>query len=467
MNFNLYNTLTNKKEEFRPVHKNKINMYVCGITVYDYCHIGHGRVLVAFDVITRYLRAQGWDVNYVRNITDIDDKILNRAKENNEAFTDLTKRFIDAMVEDETTLGVLRPDQEPCATEHIGDIIELISRLEEKSFAYRADNGDVYYRVTKFDDYGKLTNKNIEELLSGARIAVEDLKEDPRDFVLWKAAKEGEASWDSPWGKGRPGWHIECSAMSKACLGETLDIHGGGPDLPFPHHENEIAQSEAANGCTYANYWMHAGAVRLNGEKMSKSLGNFFTIRDVLKQYHPEIIRFLLTSSHYRSAINYSEETLVEAKSGLERFYFALRDHSDLDPLSWEEARETPTGKKFTEAMNDDFNTRLALAAMYDLARDINSLRESDTAAAEYAAKTLKALGKVLGLLQSEASEVLQASSGDDSGLNAEQIEALIEERNAAKLSKNYARADEIREQLKADGVVLEDSRGGTTWRRE
>ncbi|WP_372743371.1 cysteine--tRNA ligase, partial [Neptunomonas sp.] len=303
----IYNTLTKQKAPFKPLVEGQINMYVCGITVYDYCHIGHARVMVCFDVITRYLRARNWRVNYVRNITDVDDKIIKRANENGETVEQLTERMIAAMHEDEDALGVLRPDQEPKATAHIDEIIALISTLIEKGYAYPASNGDVYYRVEKFAEYGKLTNQNIDELRSGSRVEVDEAKESPLDFVLWKAVKPGEVSWESPWGAGRPGWHIECSAMSKCCLGDTFDIHGGGPDLPFPHHENEIAQSEAANGCTYANHWMHAGPVRVNSEKMSKSLGNFFTIRDVLAKYDPEVVRFFLARVHYRSYIDYSE----------------------------------------------------------------------------------------------------------------------------------------------------------------
>ncbi|WNO07663.1 cysteine--tRNA ligase [Teredinibacter sp. KSP-S5-2] len=462
VDFSLYNTLSGKKEVFKPLVPGKINMYVCGITVYDYCHIGHARVLIAFDFITRYLRKQGWDVNYIRNVTDIDDKILKRANENGEEFSALAQRFTEAMVEDETRLGIIRPNSEPRATAHMDDILALIQALEDKGYAYQAKNGDVYYRVAKFEGYGKLTNKNSEELLAGARISVEDAKEDPRDFVLWKSAKEGEAYWESPWGKGRPGWHIECSAMSKACLGETLDIHGGGPDLPFPHHENEIAQSEAANGCQYANYWMHAGALRVDGEKMSKSLGNFFTIRDVLQNYHPEVVRFLLINSHYRSPINYSEENLIEAKNGLERFYNALRGYDSVHALDWAAASQTTEGKKYIEAMNDDFNTSIAIATMYELVREINSAK--DSAEAEPKVALLKALAEPLGILQQAADDVLQAATGDE--ISAEDVEALIQARQQAKLDKDWGKADEIREQLTAANIILEDSKEGTTWRR-
>jgi len=461
----IYNTLTRQKEIFKPINPGKISLYVCGVTVYDYCHIGHARVSIAFDVITRFLCSQGWDVNYVHNITDIDDKIIKRANENGEAYTALTARFIQAMHEDEARLGIARASIEPRATDYIDDIIDLTNTLIEKGYAYPATNGDVYYRVTSFADYGKLTNKNVDELLAGARIEVDEIKEDPRDFVLWKASKAGEPAWKSPWGNGRPGWHIECSAMSKKCCGDTFDIHGGGPDLPFPHHENEIAQSEAANGCKYVNYWMHAGAVRVDGEKMSKSLNNFFTIRDVLEKYHPEIIRFLLVSSHYRSPINYSEDSLIEARAGLERFYGGLRDYADVAPLPLRDMQESAYYKAFVEAMNDDFNTRVALAGMYDLVRDLNNAKQ-DPQQAKRLAGELKALGVILGILQENPEVFLQAGGGD--AIAAEEVERLIAERIQAKADKNYARADEIRKYLIAEGVVLEDSRDGTTqWRRE
>jgi cysteinyl-tRNA synthetase len=462
----IYNTLTRQKEIFKPIHPGKISMYVCGITVYDYCHIGHARVLVAFDVITKFLRSQGWDVTYVRNITDIDDKIIKRANENGEGYTALTERFIDFMHEDETRLGIARPDIEPRATAFIDQIVDMNKTLIDKGFAYAADNGDVYYRVTRFADYGKLTNKNVDELLVGARIEVDDVKEDPRDFVLWKAAKAGEPAWKSPWGNGRPGWHIECSAMSKNCCGETFDIHGGGPDLPFPHHENEIAQSEAANGCKYVNYWMHAGAVRVDGEKMSKSLGNFFTIRDVLEKYHPEVVRFLLVSSHYRSPINYAEDNLIEARAGLERFYGALRDYADVTPLNLADIQDDEYYQAFVGAMNDDFNTRVALAGMYDLVRDLNNAGKSNPVLAQKLAGLLKALGLILGILQESPAVFLQA--GNSSQIAANDVEHLIAERIQAKKDKQYARADEIRKELLAAGITLEDSKDGTTqWRRE
>jgi len=466
MALQLYNTLTRKKDLFKPIKPGKIDLYVCGITVYDYCHIGHARVLVAFDAITRYLRSQGWDVNYVRNITDIDDKILRRADENKELYTDLTERMIDAMHEDERSLGILPPNLEPRATGHMDDILDMVQTLVDNHYAYRADNGDVYYRVKRFPDYGKLSNKNPDELLSGARVEVSDVKEDPRDFALWKAADESEAGWPSPWGYGRPGWHIECSAMSTCLLGSTFDIHGGGPDLPFPHHENEIAQSEAATGKHFVNYWMHAGAVRVDNEKMSKSLNNFFTIRDVLEKYHPEVVRYFLLSSHYRSPINYSEANLIEARQGLERFYFALQNFADVPPTSQSELEGSAYYQRFVAAMDDDFNTREAFSAMYDLVRELNTVAGDDQVKAQVLAGELKALGGILGVLQETPDVFLKGSAADGEGLSDADIDALIAEREAAKLNKDYARADEVREELKEQGIVLEDSREGTRWRR-
>lgn len=465
MALTLYNTLTRQKEVFKPIEAGKIRMYVCGITVYDYCHIGHARVLVAFDVITRYLRTRGWDVTYVRNITDIDDKILNRANDNGEPYTALTDRMIDAMHGDEDALGVLRPDLEPRATAYMDDILAMVQILVDNHYAYAADNGDVYYRVSRFADYGKLSGRNPEDLLAGARVEVDEAKEDPRDFALWKSAKPGEVSWESPWGPGRPGWHIECSAMSTCCLGDTFDIHGGGPDLPFPHHENEIAQSEAATGKKYVHYWMHAGAVRVDNEKMSKSLNNFFTIREVLKKYHPEVVRYFLLSSHYRSPINYSEENLIEAKGGLDRFYTALLAFTEVAPAALDTLHASDYYRRFVESMDDDFNTRDALAAMYDLVRDMNTCAKTDPAQATKLAAELKALGGVFGIFTVEPKTFLQGIASD--GPDAEQIETLIAERVAAKKNRDFARADQIRDDLAAQGVVLEDSREGTTWRRE
>ncbi|OUS10809.1 cysteine--tRNA ligase [Gammaproteobacteria bacterium 53_120_T64] len=466
MALQLYNTLTRNKDLFKPLKPGKIDLYVCGITVYDYCHIGHARVLVAFDAITRYLRTQGWDVNYVRNITDIDDKILRRADENKELYTDLTARMIDAMHEDERALGILPPNLEPRATAHMDDILDMVQTLVDNHYAYRADNGDVYYRVKRFPDYGKLSNKNPDELLSGARVEVTGVKEDPRDFALWKAADESEAGWPSPWGYGRPGWHIECSAMSTCLLGSTFDIHGGGPDLPFPHHENEIAQSEAATGKHFVNYWMHAGAVRVDNEKMSKSLNNFFTIREVLKKYHPEVVRYFLLSSHYRSPINYSEDNLIEARQGLERFYFALQNFADVPATALAELGDSAYYQRFVAAMDDDFNTREAFSAMYDLVRELNTVAREDQHRAQALAAELKALGGILGVLEAEPEAFLKGAVGEGEGLADADIDALIAEREAAKLNKDYARADEVREELKEQGIVLEDSREGTRWRR-
>jgi cysteinyl-tRNA synthetase len=465
MSLQIYNTLSRKKEVFTPLQPGKISMYVCGITVYDYCHLGHGRLLAVFDVVSRFLRSQGWDLTYVRNITDIDDKILRRASEQNQDYQELTRYFIDAMLEDESRLGILRPDIEPRATDHINDIIDMIQQLLDKDHAYLASNGDVYYRVTSFESYGRLSNKNLEDLLVGARVEVDDAKEDPRDFALWKCAQASEVGWDAPWGRGRPGWHIECSAMSKDCLGATFDIHGGGPDLPFPHHENEIAQSEAANSCKYVNYWMHAGALRVDGEKMSKSLGNFFTLREVLKHYHPEVIRYLLISSHYRSPINYSEDSLIEARAGLERFYATLRHYSDVVPAALSDLADSSYYQEFVRSMNDDFNTRQALATMYELVREINSVAQAQPEKAKALAGDLKAMAGILGILQEDPQQFLHAGAAGSVG--AEEIERLVAERKQAKQEKNYARADEIRTMLLEKGVVLEDSPTGTQWRRE
>jgi cysteinyl-tRNA synthetase len=417
--------------------------------------------MVAFDVITRYLRARGWDVTYVRNITDVDDKIIKRAAENSETPDALTGRMIEAMHEDETRLSVLRPDMEPRATAHMDDILALVQTLIDKGFAYAATNGDVYYRVEKFDGYGKLTRQNIDELRSGSRVNVEEAKESPLDFVLWKAAKPGEVSWESPWGPGRPGWHIECSAMSKCCLGDTFDIHGGGPDLPFPHHENEIAQSEAANGVQYVNTWVHAGPVRVNSEKMSKSLGNFFTIRDVLEKYDAEVVRYFLASVHYRSYIDYSEDSLKEARSALERFYQALGsvECADAEPDNDFETR-------FYAAMDDDFNTPRALAVLFELVSELNrAVREGSLEAGKLAAQ-LKRLGGIIGLLQQSPDAFLKGQ--DRAGeLSAEQIETLILQRKDARSNRDFALSDKIRDDLAAQGVILKDDRSGTSWYRE
>nr|WP_298249149.1 cysteine--tRNA ligase [uncultured Halomonas sp.] len=468
----IYNTLTRRKEAFTPIDPGKVRMYVCGMTVYDYCHLGHARVMVAFDVITRYLRHRGYDVTYVRNVTDIDDKILRRADENGESIASLTERMIGAMHEDEARLGVLPPDQEPRATRHIDDIVAMIETLIAKDYAYAAPNGDVYYRVRRFEGYGKLNNRDLDEMRSGARIEVDEHKEDPLDFVLWKAAKPGEASWPSPWGEGRPGWHIECSAMSKCCLGETFDIHGGGPDLTFPHHENEIAQSEAANGKPFVNTWMHAGAVRVDHEKMSKSLGNFFTIREVLEHHDPEVVRYLLVASHYRSAINYAPEALADARKSLERFYNSLEGLS-LDGLSPEAASldegtlageaQSDIAQRFAAAMDDDFNTAGALSVLFDLARELNRARKEAPDRAPALAAELRRLGGILGLLQQDPASFLKAGAGE-LPLTEAQIQARIDARAAAKKARDFAAADAIRDELAALGIILKDSREGTGW---
>ncbi|SFM20150.1 cysteine--tRNA ligase [Marinobacter zhejiangensis] len=456
----IYNTLSQQKEELQPLESGKVRMYVCGMTVYDYCHLGHARVLVAFDVITRYLRHSGYDVHYVRNITDIDDKILKRADENGEVYTDLTQRMIQAMHEDEARLGVLSPTEEPRATAHIDDIIAMIRVLISKGHAYAADNGDVYFAVDSFKGYGKLSKKKLEDLLAGARVDVEAAKRSPADFALWKAAKEGEVSWSSPWGDGRPGWHIECSAMSTCCLGNTFDIHGGGPDLMFPHHENEIAQSEAATGEEFARVWMHAGAIRVNKEKMSKSLGNFFTIREILEKYPAEVVRYFLVSSHYRSQVDYSEDNLAEAGRTLTKLYHALRG---LVPSK--DVAETEHDRRFADAMNDDFNTAGAIAVLHAVAADINQCRrDGDEQAARDSAAVLVRLGKVLGLLQQDPEAFFQADTGSD--LSAEDIEALIQARADARKGRDFAEADRIRDELLEKGIILDDSREGTTWRR-
>jgi len=458
----VYNTLTRKKEPFIPLEEGKVKMYVCGVTTYDYCHIGHARMFVAFDVISRYLRHRGFDVTYVRNITDIDDKILNRAKANGELYSDLTERFIKASQEDEAALHVQRPDQEPRATAHIEEIISLIQRLIRDDYAYKVESGDVYYSVSQFANYGQLSNKNPEELLAGARIEIGELKRDPRDFVLWKAAADGDVGWDSPWGYGRPGWHIECSAMSTCCLGDSFDIHGGGTDLEFPHHENELAQSEAATGKQFSKYWLHNGSVRVDNEKMSKSLGNFFTVRDVLKLYSGEVIRYLLISSQYRSPINYSDQGLHQAQAALERFYTALRD---LDIEGAKELVNSRFEKAFCAAMDDDFNTPVALGVLFDLAREINRQRSDDLECAAQLGRLLVKLGGIIGLLQGSPEEYLQGT--DDSAVDGALIDSLIVQRREARANKDWAMADQIRDKLVEMKVVVEDSADGSTWRIE
>jgi cysteinyl-tRNA synthetase len=464
----IYNSLTRNKEVFKPIQPGKVGMYVCGMTVYDLCHLGHARVLVVFDAVTRYLRFSGYDVTYVRNITDIDDKIINRANENGEDFTVLTRRFIQAMHEDAEALGVLPPDEEPTATASIKDIINMVQTLVDKGHAYMAKiddsaeegQGDVYYDVSTFENYGKLSGKKLEDLRAGERVAIDERKDDPLDFVLWKAAKPGEPSWDSPWGKGRPGWHIECSAMSTCCLGNHFDIHGGGQDLQFPHHENEIAQSEAATGETFVNLWMHNGFVRIDNEKMSKSLGNFFTVREILKLYRGEEVRYFVLASQYRSPLNYSDQLLDTARTALSRLYNTLRD---LDvPVDYDE--NDAAVDKFKQAMDDDFNTPEALAVLFDLANQVNRLRDADADAALNKAAVLKKLANVLGLLEQDPVDYLQsgAAESDDSA----DIDALIEARKAARENKDWAEADRIRDELDAKGIILEDKDGKTVWRR-
>lgn len=435
-------------------------MYVCGVTTYDYCHLGHGRMLVVFDVIVRFLRFSGFDVTYVRNITDIDDKIINRANELGVRFDELSEKFINIMHEDEAALNILPPDIEPRATGHMDEILEMVSSLVEKGFAYEANNGDVYFSVQKFPGYTKLSHKNMDELLSGARVDIEAAKQDSRDFALWKAAKPDEPGWDSPWGAGRPGWHIECSAMSTKCLGDTFDIHGGGSDLIFPHHENEIAQSECATGKEFAKYWLHNGPLRIDNEKMSKSLDNFFTIREVLANYPAEVVRYFLISSHYRSAINYSEDTLEQAYSSLERFYNALKD---IDLQGVIPAQNTEFESRFISSMEDDFNTPEAIGVMFDLAREINRKKSVEDAVKSLAALLVK-LGAVLGVLQMQPDTFLKEGSDTK---DSDAIEALIARRNLAREEKNWQVADEIRDELKALNVVLEDKDGVTTWRIE
>ncbi|OQW94315.1 MAG: cysteine--tRNA ligase [Beggiatoa sp. IS2] len=451
----LYNTLTKRKEFFTPLEPNKVRLYVCGMTVYDYCHIGHARVMVVFDMVVRYLRFLGYEVTYVRNITDIDDKIIQRAYENGKDIHQLTARFIQAMYEDTDALGVLRPDHEPRATQHIGDIIAMIQRLLDKNFAYIADNKDVYYAVNRFAEYGKLSGKQVEDLRAGERVEPSEAKRDPLDFVLWKTAKPNEPSWDSPWGHGRPGWHIECSAMSTHCLGNHFDIHGGGMDLQFPHHENEIAQSEAATGEPFVNVWMHNGFVRINEEKMSKSLGNFFTVREVLARYQPEVVRYFILTSHYRSPLNYADQQLDAAKQALERLYMALRHL----PNTNENCPDDNYCQRFHEAMENDFNTPQALAVLFDLANEINRLRSENLTQAAQLGKTLRQLGNILGLLTQDSNVFLQ-------GKESVEIEQWIAARNAARANRDWAEADRIRNSLKERGILLEDGAADTTWRK-
>ena len=476
----IYNSLSRDKQTFIPIQAGKVRMYVCGMTVYDYCHLGHARVMVVFDMVSRWLRASDYQVTYVRNITDIDDKIIKRANENNETIGVLTQRFIEAMDEDSARLGVIRPDIEPRATEYIDGMIAMISALIEKGHAYLASNGDVYYSVRSFANYGKLSGKSLDDLRAGERVEIDSHKKDVMDFVLWKSAKPGEPSWESPFGKnggkGRPGWHIECSAMSAQHLGAHFDIHGGGQDLQFPHHENEIAQSEAAHSCQMANYWMHNGFVRVDDEKMSKSLGNFFTIREVLKNYDAEVVRFFILRAHYRSPLNYSDKHLDDAKASLTRLYTALRGvEVTAHNIDWNQ----PQAARFKAAMDDDFNSSEAMAVLFDLANEVNKSKSNE------AANLLRGLGAVVGLLQRDADKFLQGSpskvtyasinttdGADISTMQANvgftelHINEMIVLRAEAKKTKNFAEADRIRRELADAGIILEDTPQGTTWRR-
>ncbi|HMW55422.1 MAG: cysteine--tRNA ligase [Candidatus Accumulibacter sp.] len=456
----IYNSLTKEKQDFVPITPGSVRMYVCGMTVYDYCHLGHARVLVVFDMVQRWLRASGLKVCYVRNITDIDDKIIQRALANKESIGELTDRFIGFMDEDATALGVEKPDHEPRATQYIPQMLGLIELLEKNGLAYQATTGDVNFSVRKFPGYGKLSGKSIDDLRAGERVDVDTGKDDPLDFVLWKQARKGEPFWPSPWGNGRPGWHIECSAMSSDLLGKHFDIHGGGQDLQFPHHENEIAQSEGAHHCPFVNFWMHNGFVRIDDEKMSKSLGNFFTIRDILKQYDPEVLRFFILRAHYRSPLNYSDAHLDDARQALSRLYTALKAAPpavEVAAVDWHE----PHAIRFSQAMNDDFNTPDACAALFDLASEVNRSKSAGLAS------QLRGLAGLLGLLKRDPQGFLQGTPTPGAEeMSVEAIEILIASRLAAKKRKDYAEADRIRSGLLAAGVVLEDGAQGTNWRR-
>ncbi|PSV17863.1 cysteine--tRNA ligase [Photobacterium kishitanii] len=456
----IYNSLTRQKEVFTPIHPGKVGMYVCGVTIYDLCHIGHGRTFVSFDVVSRYLRYSGYDLTFVRNITDIDDKIIKRAAENGESCESLTERLIGEMHADFDALGMKRPDVEPRATQFIAEIIALCERLIERGFAYVASNGDVMFEVSKYDDYGRLSKQDLDQLQAGARVDIDMAKRSPLDFVLWKMSKPGEPTWESPWGPGRPGWHIECSAMNSSILGDHFDIHGGGSDLQFPHHENEIAQSCCAHDGQYVNTWMHSGMVMVDREKMSKSLGNFFTIRDVLNHYDPETVRYFLMSGHYRSQLNYSEDNLKQARSALERLYTSLRG---LD-TTVEAAGGEEFVARFKEAMDDDFNTPEAYSALFDMAREINRLKTDDVVAASVLGARMRELADILGLLSQEPEVFLQGGAGED---DVAEIEALIQQRLDARAAKDWAAADDARDKLLAMGIVLEDGAQGTTWRRK
>ena len=452
----IYNSLQREKQVFTPIEANKVRMYVCGMTVYDYCHLGHARVMVVFDMVYRWLKAAGYDVTYVRNITDIDDKIIKRANENGETIQQLTQRFIDFMHQDADALGVLRPDHEPRATEFVPEMLALIDKLQSNGLAYQAADGDVNYAVRKFEGYGKLSGKSLDDLRAGERVEVDSAKQDPLDFVLWKNAKPGEPAWPSRWGDGRPGWHIECSAMSSKLLGQHFDIHGGGQDLQFPHHENEIAQSEGANCCTFVNYWMHNGFVRVDNEKMSKSLGNFFTIREVLQKYDAEVVRFFILRAHYRSPLNYSDAHLDDARRSLDSLYFTLRDVAPaVVDVDWQDS----FAARFAAALNEDFDSSGAIAVLFELAAEANRQKSASLSG------LLKALAGVIGLLERDPQAYLQGGAVAG-GLDAAAIEQMIADRAAAKKARNFVEADRIRDELKAAGIVLDDSAAGTVWRR-
>ncbi|MGB1263502.1 MAG: cysteine--tRNA ligase [Cognaticolwellia sp.] len=455
----IYNTLSRKKEIFTPITANKVGLYVCGITIYDRCHIGHARTYVAFDIIARYFKYLGYDLTHVRNITDVDDKIIKRAQENGESCDALTLRMTEQMYQDFDDLNIMRPDIAPTVTGHMDDIIALVERLIARKHAYVASNGDVMFEVSTYKDYGKLSLQNLDMLQAGSRVDVDEAKRSPLDFVLWKMAKPDEPSWESPWGAGRPGWHIECSAMNSKHLGEHFDIHGGGSDLQFPHHENEIAQSCCAYDTPYVNYWMHGGMVQINKEKMSKSLNNFFTLRSVLDEYDAETVRFFLTSSHYRSQLNYSQDNLTQARASLERIYTALRD---ITPVKVE-LKDNEYVQRFEKAMNDDFNCPEAMPVLFELAKEINRLKTIDTDEASKLAFILISLGEVLGIAQNSPEDFLQGSGGSD---DVAEIEALIKQRNDARANKDWAMADDARDKLAALNIILEDSAGGTTWRK-
>lgn len=467
-NLYIYNSLTKQKEQFVPINSPNVGIYVCGMTVYDYWHIGNARVFIFFDVVVRYLQVIGYKVNYVRNITDIDDKIIRRAAETKRGWKELTAFFIDVLHEDEKLLGDIKPTLEPKVSENIDVIIEMIKVLLDKKYAYLASNGDVYFDVNKFTGYGKLAHQDLKGLRSGARVEISAVKKDPLDFALWKMAKPGEPSWTSPWGEGRPGWHIECSAMAAKYLGKHFDIHGGGADLQFPHHQNELAQSEATYGCKFVNYWMHAGFVQVDSAKMSKSLGIFFTVREVLKKYHPEVIRFFILSSHYRSPLNYTEDNLNSAKNGLARLYTSLQNIEQKDVFELESiSEENPVFyveyvKPFFDAMNDDFNTSEAIAAIFNLSHLSNARKDLQESDLWLYAAIMRYFGAILGILQHEPKEFLQF--GIES-FDQEQIQKFIQQRNEARKNKNWQEADRIRQMLLEKGIILEDTAKGTIWK--